>query len=86
MPTTALSPQLRDYLDTWTLATWREYLRRARTMAENIFKRELTMEERKRLRRQIFRRFHEGMPGSSGTAGIMFAFYERHPEAASRGD
>lgn len=86
MPTTALSPQLRNYLDTWTLATWREYLRRARTIAENIFERELTADERKRLRHQIFARFHEGMPGSSGTAGIMFAFYERRPEAAPRGD
>lgn len=74
----AMSPELRAWLDTWTLANWREYCRRAKANAEGIYKRPLTADESKRLRRAIFDKFRKGEPSSAGVAGLMFTFWEKH--------
>jgi len=68
-----MSPQMRAYLSTWLIADWRQYVGTAMLEAEHLFKRKLTADERKELRRWIFKRFKEGTAGSSRTAPLIWS-------------
>lgn len=68
-----MKPELRAYLSTWSLGTWRGYLSAAYEGAEIGLERTLTADERKQLRRHVFSQIKHGVPGSSNVTGMVWA-------------
>ena len=80
-----MKPELKAYLNTWTLATWRQYLLNAYKSAE-IGKQTLTTEQRNTLRHHVFDQFKNGVPGSPDVTGMVWAMLEGHKELWSHPD
>lgn len=80
-----MKPELKAYIDTWTLATWRRYLLDAYKGAE-IGNQPLTSEQRKTLRRHVFEQFKSGVPGSPDVTGMVWAMLENHKELWGHAD
>lgn len=80
-----MKPELKAYISTWTLATWRRYLLDVYKGAE-IGKQALTKDQRRVLRHHVFEQFKNGVPGSPDVTGMVWAMLEAHKELWSHSD